>query len=271
MAIIPKIETIKSIVENGDVEQEFRSYLGFSGIGAACKKKIWLDFRWVYIRKASKQMARIWERGDIEEERVIRDLEAVGMRVTNTQMQLVDNTGHGRGHIDGIVHNVPGAEKTPHLLEIKTMNSARFKTFTNGRIEQTDPVYWVQMQMYMGYANLTRCLFVVTNKDNEERAYIRYKFDKHVFDQYKGVLFDILSSEFPPQKPENYSKVYYACKYCPAYNYCYNDTKPLKNCRTCKYASMEMGGVWTCELIDKQLSIQEQLDGCNQHCLLENI
>jgi hypothetical protein len=271
MALIPKINPIESAMESGEVLQIPRPYLGFSGLGNKCKKKIWMDFRWMYRNSVSKRIARIWERGDLEEARVIRDLEAAGMIVTDTQKTLVDNTGHSRGHIDGIVHNVPGAEKTPHLLEIKTMKDSRFKTYKSGKIEVTDPTYWIQMQMYMGFAGLTRCLFIVTNKDTEERSYNRYKFEKSVCEEHTGIAFDILSSEQYPAPPSGWNKFHYNCKMCSAYRYCYLDAPTEINCRTCQHADMIINGKWECSLHDEILSVDMQRIGCKSYTKMEGL
>jgi len=112
MAKIEVFNDLNSIMESGEVQQHNRNYLGYSGLGGPCTRKIWYGFRWVADRTASRRMTRIWNRGDIEEGRIITDLNRVGCTVTCDQMEVVGITGHVKGHIDGIAEGVPTAPKT---------------------------------------------------------------------------------------------------------------------------------------------------------------
>lgn len=258
---------VEEAVERGMVPNEKRPYMGCSGLGNKCKRKIWLDFRWVYDALFEKRVLRIFERGDLEEPRVIRDLTEAGMTVTDSQTGFVDETGHIRGHCDGFVSNVPGAEETVHLLEIKTMNSKRYDLYKKQGLEKSNWAYWVQLQMYMGFAKLKRALFVVCNKDTEQRAYDRYHFDIHVFKESLGIGHSLLLTQEPPEKIGNH--MYFDCKYCPAYEYCHRDMPTNKNCRTCEYSELEMGGKWHCGKDNIEIDIDKQKIGCQDYRKME--
>lgn len=265
MAIIPKINMIQLAVESGKVLQDKRPYIGYSGLGHKCKRYVWFNFRWAFDRFVDKRIDRIFERGNWEEHRIIRDLDAAGIPVTMEQHELMDETGHVAGHIDGVVHNVPGYDPDESmLLELKTMNDDRFKNYLKQGIKLSDPEYYVQMNMYMGKLQLSKCLFIVTNKNNEQRDYQVYDFDPSCFEDHENIAVDILTSENPPDRIG--ARTYFACKMCSAYEYCQKQSVPTAvNCRTCKYANIEMAGEWTCDELGTILTAATQRVGCPKY------
>jgi len=266
MALIPKQDVLTEKMECGVVYQKHRPYMGMSGLGGDCQRKIWYDFHWTYNRFISKRLARIFERGNLEEIRICNDLAKVGAIVTDDQLEMIDDTGHIKGHIDGKVIGVPGAEKTEHLLEIKTMNSKRFKDYIKKGLKETNPVYWVQAHLYMGELGLKRCLFVVTNKDNEERKYERIHFDPAVHSQYMAIGFSILVAEYPPERIGE--RTWFACKFCDAKDICHNKAEIKKTCRSCEFCDLEVKGKWACQKTGS-LSEMEQLNACSKYELSE--
>ncbi len=270
MALIPKQDLLHDAIESGMVKQGFREYIGISGLSGPCSRKIWYDFHWAYDRDIPTRLARIFERGDMEEPRVIKDLLAIGMEVADTltdQVEVVDKTGHIKGHPDGVVLRVPGAEKTTHLLEIKTMNRKRYNDYVKKGLKITNPAYWGQVHTYMGELKLTRCLFVVTNKDNEERHYERIKYDKQTHDDCMSRGFNILTSEFAPKKIGE--ATWFTCKFCDAKPICHKGADVNRNCRTCKQFNIEEKGKFSCELYGHWLNKHEQEKGCDSWELSE--
>ena len=270
MALIPKQDLLHETIEGGLVKQKFRTYIGMSSLGGPCSRKIWYDFHWSYDRMITKRIERLFERGDLEEARVVKDLKSVGVgveRALEHQMELVDDTGHIKGHPDGIATNVPGAEKTTHLLEIKTMNKKFFMLYKNKGLKLSNPGYWAQVHTYMGLLKLTRCLFCVTNKDNEERHYERVKFDEQTYKECMSRGFDILTSEFIPKKIGEVT--WFECKFCSAKDICHKGAKINRNCRTCQHHNIENYGEWSCDLHLITLDKEEQMLGCPDYQLSE--
>ena len=263
MALLPKRNLIEELVERGEVVQGNRPYIGHSSLGGSCHRHIWLNFRWAYERSIPKRIQRIFERGHWAEERIVNDLISAGINVYGRQDELVDETGHVMGHTDGIVSGLPGDEDTPYLLEIKTMNDKRFKQYLKDGLKLTNPKYWVQIHLYMGYLNISKCLFIVENKDNEHRDYQMYDFDPNVYTQYQKVAFEILTYEGMPAKIG--SSVWHECKMCDAFNYCHKQQLTSVNCRTCSFANIEMEGKWSCELHKCDLSLDRQKQGCSDY------
>lgn len=280
MALIPvRDNPVEAAIEEKTYPQADRTYLGMSGVGGSCLRKSWYSWRWVKDRTISARVKRIFERGDLEEPRIVADLEAAGMIITDDQLEVSHVTKHCLGHIDGIANNVPGAEKTPHLTEYKTMKNSSFnalkkKAVLLGDFGQalltTNGTYYGQIMLYMGYLGLTRCLYVVTNKDNEERLYARIKFEPQIFEQLKDRASDILFSETPPPRVSDRSD-FFECKWCDFKDICFNGAPVKKNCRTCKHVDIHDEGKWQCSLINTELSKQSQIQGCAKHKFIRGL
>lgn len=278
MAKIPKRQdSLTEIMESGMIEQDYRPYIGMSGLRGKCPRYLWYNFRWAYARLTTKRTNRLFRRGDLEEPRVIADLRESGIVVTDCladQVELIDQTGHIAGHPDGKAENVPTAEKTKHLLEVKTMASKYYKNFIRLGLEKSDPVYWGQCHTYCGESGLTRILFVVTNKDNEERTYMRYEYDESVHRDCMSLAMDVLTADVPPKKIGD--STWFECKMCDARGICHKDEPIKRTCRTCKYVNIEMHGLWTCgnpvmlkavEVDTLVLDNDMQLQACSQYVL----
>lgn len=282
MPIIPIQNKVQEVME-GQVEKCLpRPYIGYSSLNVACHRSLWYAFHWVDYRYIRPQLKRIFERGDLEEARIIKDLKAAGMECyaiidgeereifghpEEEQEEIIGIGGHVHGHTDGRVRNVPGAEKTPHLLEVKTMKDKKFRDYKKYGLEKVHPVYWGQVHSYMGKSGLTRCLFCVTNKDNEERKFERIKFDKDIFNDMEAIALDVLTAEVP--HPKIGDATWYECKYCDYKEVCHHGKTVLHTCRTCQHSSIEDFGIWRCDISNKVLSKQAQFDGCRHWILIE--
>lgn len=267
MAKIPQHQDkLTEILESGLIEQEYRPYIGMSGIKGKCQRYIWYTFRWAYPRLVTKRTARLYARGDLEEARVVKDLRDAGIIVKDClddQVELVDETGHIVGHPDGKASNVPTALHADHLLEIKTMASKYYANFKRQGLEKSDPVYWGQIHTYCGERGLTRILFIAVNKDTEERAYMRYHYDKDVHDECMSMALDILTAEFAPKRIGD--KTWWECKMCNARGICHKDETIKKTCRSCTHVNIEMGGKWSCGLYQHWLNNEEQMLACDDY------
>jgi hypothetical protein len=268
MAKIPLTKDINSIMEDLTVPMEFRNYLGYSGLGHKCSRYLWYSFRWCYDRDIESRIDRIFRRGDIEEPRIVADLNRVGCHVTNVGDEVIGTTGHARGHIDGIAIGVPTAEKKKHLFECKTMKHSSFVKYMKIGLKLYSPSYWQQIHSYMGHWGLKDTLYAVTNKDTEQRDYQRIKFDKSQFEEGERKAFDIITSEFPPERMLVASKVYFECKFCDAYKQCWYNEPYKVTCRTCKHGDFEDGGKFSCSLHKiEDMSKEGQLAACPDYVL----
>ena len=262
-------EKINNLIENNITKDYPRTYIGYSELGQSCSRKIWYNFRWFKLKETSARMARLFERGDWEEVRLEKDLQRINIIIFGQQKTIFGIANHIQGHIDALLTEVPGITGTI-LGEFKTANQKRFDKFKKDNdILKTQPEYYYQAQSYMGKLNLKKCLFIVTNKNTEERWMKIIEFDKEAFDKIETKAFDILTAEIPPERIG--ASTWYECKYCHFKDVCHFGVKFLKTCRSCKNVNIEENGVWACGLDGKQLTVTDQKNACDKYVPLENL
>lgn len=270
MAKLPKPDPLHQQLESGQVPLEFRPYIGMSGLLGKCPRDIWYNFRWAHNRTVEPRVMRIFKRGDIEESRVIQDMEAIGLDVQNhlnEQIELVDETGHIKGHPDGSVTGLPYDPGVRCLLEIKTMKQSQYTKYKKEGLQKSHPSYWGQIHTYMGESELLHCLFIVVNKDTEERSYTLYAYDPAVHKECMQFAYDILVSERPPNKIGE--STWFACKFCANRPICHFGEPIKQTCRSCKHVNIENKGKFTCGLHGYDLNYRRQMDACPSYELDE--
>lgn len=285
MAQLPvNMKTTAYVMESRVIPQTSRrEYLGMSGIGGKCLRAMWYGFHWATpLEELPIRTKRIFDRGDIEEARIIKELKEVGMKVFKEvdgerieligtvgeeQEELIGFAGHCKGHPDGRVIGVIEAPDVVHLLELKTAKAAKFKEFTKNGVMIANPTYYGQAQRYMDKMGLKRCLFIVTNKDTEERYYERIRFDNIYAKELARREVIVVTSGEPPEKLSQ-NKNWMDCRWCKAKDICHNGEEPEQNCRTCEFADISDGGAWHC-LNEKNkrnhLTYHEQEAGCKYY------
>jgi len=216
----------------------------------------------------AREINRLFRRGDWEENRIVADLEHVGMFFHSPQVEVVGLAGHVQGHIDGILYDVPGFEETSFLAEFKTANDKYFKQFQKLKCKKANQKYWYQAQSYMGRLKLKYCLFIVTNKNDEKRYIEIIEFNQDDFDYIESVALQILELDEPPERIGG--PTWHECKFCNFYMVCHFGEKINKNCRTCRVGTIEDNYIWTCDG-NKVLSLKDQEIGCDKHKFLEGL
>jgi hypothetical protein len=269
MVKIPKKEdsqySTAYLLNNTRIEKEKRSQrLGMASLGEECARKMWLNFRWARMTSINRRIDRLFSFGNSVEERAIHDLEEIGITITDRQKPLEGWGGHIFGFIDGIAINVPEAPKTPHLLEVKSHNERNYNALVKNGVKSSHIKHYVQCMMYMGKLKITRALYVAVNKNNSEAHVERIHFDENEYREYMARGMDVVSHENSPPNIFNDSKKQ-VCKFCDFVPVCYENEPYLKSCRTCVRVSLEDGGKWSCDLHNKQLTYQEQIDACDQY------
>lgn len=282
MAKIPKFEKTTTLRRINAIEVEpdpARHYLGMSSLGHECRRKIWFGWRHASPRTLEFRSKRIFERGDMEEERVIKILNSIGIEVYRwdedgekiiltgvigeEQQEVVGYAKHCMGHTDGEAIGVIESPKTPHLLEIKTCNETYFRSFVKHGMRKTWPGYYGQSQSYMHHRKLRRGLFIVVNKNTEEIHIERLKYNKVDATDLYDKSVDLIMSENPPKR--EYTSSHYFCKWCEHFAICHYEDPPQMNCRTCKFCDVEDEGKWSCSKHNKKLSFRKQLKGCDSY------
>jgi hypothetical protein len=244
--------------------EQHRPYLGASMLGHECDRYLFYVFRWAFPERRPGRLLRLFETGDIEEKRVIEELQAIGVPVTSQQQELTGCDGHMKGHLDGIAAHVPEAPKSEHVLEVKTHNEKSFKALLKDGVKKSKPMHYVQMQLYMLHTGLTRALYIAVNKNDDSLYSERVHYDAACALATMKRAARIVRSETAPGKLSE-DPAFYVCNWCSAKGICHEGEFGVRNCRTCLSSTPIEGGKWHCSYWDKELSLKEQREGCNLH------
>ena len=109
-----------------DADTGFRPHLGASQIGKSCERALWYDFRWTTPARFPGRILRLFETGQLEEARLVRNLRRTGATVlevdpeTGRQWRVEAHGGHFGGSLDAVALGLLEAPKTWHVVEFKT-------------------------------------------------------------------------------------------------------------------------------------------------------
>lgn len=200
MAKIFYKDLINARIEAAPIPQESRGYLGLSQVGHECARSVYYALHNAPRKPVHPRTIRIWAQGDWQEGQIIADLERIGCKVWGQQEEISLLGGMVQGHIDGRIIGVPGAKKTEHLLELKSMADTYFKKYAKEGIKKSHEPYWVQAQLYAKYLGLDWILFAVVNKNTEERRFERIPAEPEKVEVYVDRMHEIIAVEEPPDK-----------------------------------------------------------------------
>ena len=152
----------------------FRDHLGASQIGKSCERALWYDFRWVTRSRFPGRILRLFETGELEEARLVRNLRATGATVLDVdpesgrQWRVDAHGGHFGGSLDAVAIGLKEAPKTWHVAEFKTHSAKSFRDLVAKGVALSKPQHWAQMQIYMHLTGITRALYVAVCKDTDD-------------------------------------------------------------------------------------------------------
>lgn len=215
-----------------------RRYLGVSGLGDACERRI----QYQYKQPAGQgqgftaRQLRTFAIGHQLERLVIRWLESAGFVLST---RTADGQQHGfeiangkiAGHVDGILLSGDESLSYPALWECKTMNNKYWRECVKKGVALSHPHYFAQIQLYMAYLGLTDhpALLTTLNKDTSALHHQCLPFDAAVAQRYSDRAAHILKAceadEWLPRLA--HSPDYFVCKGCRWRERCWGD-EPVK-------------------------------------------
>lgn len=257
----------------GVEKNPYRNHLGASVIGKNCARQIWYGFRWFKRGSFSGRMLRLFNRGHLEEARVIASLLSIGVQVfqqdeQGRQFRISDAGGHFGGSGDGVAIGIPDLPPgMPCLLEFKTHSSKYFTPLVKNGVKEEKFEHYVQMQIYMRKMGINVALYGAVNKDNDDYYFEIVHIDTIVGDQFIDRGRQIIFLREPPAKINN-SPAWFECKFCDYSRICHFNVEPERNCRTCHWSMPFEDGAWRCgnpEANGLVLNEDMQLSGCASH------
>lgn len=274
MAPIPKLtpstlRAIQTALENGHEDWESIG-VPAGDVGVECDRAVWLAFR-----RTSKpetidwRKRRIFERGEIEEVRLLDLVRLIGCEVWGQQDKVRAVGGHLRGKIDGRTIGLPEASATEHVIECKSAKASSFNVVAKKGVREGKPEHYATFQFYMHGLGINRVLYMMTNKDTEELHIERVDYDIEFATRAVTRIERIVQTPEPPsrlcQKRDDFRG-----KFCRQAEVCWGEAWPRVHCRTCIHSTPLMDGDagWDCARWSKPLSLSEQAAGCPSHLLI---
>jgi hypothetical protein len=248
----------------------FRAHLGASQIGKECGRAIWYSFRWATKVLFEGKMLRLFNRGHLEEPRMLALMKLIGVQVyqvdeNGKQFRISKgHRGHGGGSMDSVLYNVPDIPATWMLGEFKTHGDKSFGKLIDDGLLRSKFEHYVQTQIYMGDQKLPYALYLATNKNTDDIHAEIIKADPAQFQRYQQRTILIVESREPPPKIAK-NEADWRCKFCDHMKVCHLDAPPHKSCRTCQHAVILDDGKWGCGWHRVELTEEMQLAACDQY------
>lgn len=230
-----------------------RTHLGASIIGNPCAAYAWNVFRWLKQEDTEGRMLRLFNRGHLEEKRVIRWLRGIGFDVrefsneeNQEQFRISGSNGHFGGSLDAMA--MPPTRYNifePVLVEIKTHNEKYFKAIVKDGVKIAKPEHYGQMCAYGRSYGLKYGLYCPVNKNDDEIDWQIVDLDWNYADTLYRKADSVINSQRQPIKIAA-TKTFWKCKMCSMSPICHDKELPEKNCRSCKFAVPDKNSSWVC-------------------------
>lgn len=237
-ASLPLSIRVNALIDSALVAQHEaqprRGYLGASRIGEDCGRRLVYEYTHTPEdpgKGLPGHTLRIFAAGHQFEDLTVRWLKAAGFELLTRrrdggQFGFATAGGRIRGHIDGVI--VSGPEigiAWPALFEHKALKAKSWADVVKRGVQLSKPVYYAQLQLYMGYMELDVALFTCLNKDTQELHHERVDFVPHIAQALSDRAADIIraagTSDLPPRIAA--SPDFHICRFCPYHATCWKD------------------------------------------------
>lgn len=242
-------------------------------IGMVCDRQLWLSFRRASpMEEIDWLKRRIFERGQIEEERLLDLLRLIDCEVWGQQDKVRAAGGHLRGKIDGRVLGIIEAPKTEHIVECKSAKQEVFREVRKKGVKLGKPEHYATFQFYMFGLGIDRVFYMMSNKNDEDLHLERVDYDPDFAIRAVARVERIIQMDRPPsrlcRKRDDFNG-----RFCRQAEVCWGERMARVHCRTCLHATAEMGGdaTWSCARWQKPLSLDEQAQGCPAHLYVPDL
>jgi hypothetical protein len=230
-------------------------------------------------------MYRLFETGDLAEDRFASNLRAIGCTVhtvndDGNQYAVSAYGGHFSGHMDGCILGLPEAPSAWHVGEFKTHNTKNFRKLKSHGVKESFPKHYCQMMIYMHLTGMKRAFYFAVLKDTDELYSERIHYNEHEAKALMSRAERIIKAQEPPQGVSDRPD-WWQCKFCDARGICFGSLAPNPilnvpslSCRQCCYATPSLDGIdgrWVCEKKKKALSENEQQNPCDGHLILPGL
>ncbi|MBB6299941.1 oxidoreductase [Rhizobium leucaenae] len=236
-------------------------------IGLECDRQIWFAFRRASVPEViTWRKRRIFERGNIEEERLLDLLRLVDVQVWGQQDRVRAAGGHLRGKIDGRALGIIEAPTKEHIVECKSAKDDIFRKVKKHGVKVGKPEHYATFQFYMFGTGVDRVYYMMSNKNDEDLHFERVPYDADFAIRQVAKIERIINMPEPPSRLCS-KRDDFRGTFCRQAAVCWGEELPRAHCRTCIHASALLDGHagWDCSRWSKPLSLAEQDAGCPAH------
>jgi len=205
--------------------EDRRTYLGASRWGHHCTRALGYEFHATERDDMSKpqfsaDLYRVFDMGHDGEDRMAQYLRLAGFEIATEkpgggQIGFSACDGKLGGHCDGIVHAGPGITKAPLVWENKALNNKSWNDTKAKGVRVSKPLYYAQMQTYIGYLELEGYLFTAMNRDTGEVFVELGDPDLRTIQEVSDKALRIVDSDRPEQLPRcTATETDWQCRFC---------------------------------------------------------
>lgn len=208
-------------------ESQRRGYLGASIVGHHCERHVQFHLmaaRGLVERKQpSARIMRIFDRGNVYEEKARQWLKDAGFLfgIPPRGREFSDFGGQFRGHVDGVLTGWKRPDilcpvELPVLWENKCLGAKGWKKLSTDKLKSYSSTYHAQVQVYMYYTGLERCLFTAVNADTMELYHEIVPFDLMEAELSRSRATGVISAtEAVAMVPRcTNDPTFYICRFC---------------------------------------------------------
>jgi hypothetical protein len=215
-------------------KQERRTYVGASGIGDDCERRLQYEFAGAPREKEPEGLTlRKFDFGHMIEELARCWFQDAGFELvqqsqkTGKRFRFVQMGGDFSGEPDGVFLSGPAIDglSYPAMWEHKAVGSKTFREIKKDGLKKARPKYWSQIHTCMAYLELRQTVFTVTNLDSGEQLNLIYDLESGEAQRMTDKAVRIIeSTRAGEQLPRPYAKSdYFECKWCPFAKRCWAD------------------------------------------------
>lgn len=214
-------------IDETAAQAQRREYLGASVIGHDCERHVQFHLLTARGEVERKQPAarimRIFDRGHTYEEKARQWLKDGGFLFGRPPagLSFEDFGGVFRGHVDGVLTGWKRRDADcpidlPALWENKCLGSKNWKKLEDCKLQKYSSTYFGQVQLYMYYLGLERCLFTAVNADTMEIFHEMVPFHEQeaaLLVSRVASVINAIDGGYMLQRISN-DRSFFICKFC---------------------------------------------------------
>ena len=282
------VDLIKAHIYETQPIAPTRGYLGMSGIGHDCGRKLWYDFRFITFPHFPAETLLMFADGhnseDITADRIrsaMPDIEFMTHKDDGEQFGFADVFGHFRGHCDGIGSGFPefGNEwaiwehKCSDRVKVNKLVRLADKHGEGAALAEWNYTYYIQAILYMYYGGVAHHLLTVSHSGSRDYVQICTEADTHQAEQWITQARHVITSDRPLDRFRE-DPDYYQCKWCDHRDVCHGYEAPEATCRSCLHLSPVVSGedgLWICHKHGHNPSTADQITACDDHIYIPDL